>query len=421
MFPAAAGLVIRGGDSPFPEESVHASWVVVHIVPQLEQVVPTGKSRSAEPAAPIPGPQTICIVTLELPLPQVPPALAEGIQAQPVEPVHTVPAVEHRTGVRIYGLFQFGQVPFRVLGIRHPHGVPHIGPVLDGGRHIPQAAPIQVFTGKGSPAAVIGDQQQMPGPGDFLPPGKTGVINLDFPGSTIFRLFQVHLVPVDLAVQVCFHVEDPVAASESVSRQLLIRRIGRHVDHSPAVEGKMGDRTVPGHIPPGPVGQVQFQFTALSLHTRSPGKEGIPRIQHGTNRAPIAGQHVPLDGFPGAGGRQVDNTVRVLAEQGVLAPHNVGAACKDNGAGCFAFYTTAFRRNGGIVQQAGDSLGKAGNTHAVFPFYRNRSIFTNNRFPAFFTDNPCSFAAGYGNGGVISQTGDAIVKTVNAFAASQIF
>ena len=91
----------------------------------------------------IPGPDAgVILHILET---EVPHALSQTVNIQAVEGIAVISGFHERNGVFVHFLFQFRQVPLFVVGIGHPHYIMDILPVLDGGRHIPEAAFFQTL------------------------------------------------------------------------------------------------------------------------------------------------------------------------------------------------------------------------------------------------------------------------------------
>lgn len=304
----AAVIIVRRGDAPFAEEAVDALIVGGIIIANLDSVVFAVIVRTVDVSAIRPSPDTGGI-TLVLEKTQVAHALAQGVDGIAIQAVAVIDGAEERLRVGIDGLGQFGQVPFRILGVRHPHGVLHIAAVLDGGGHIPQAALINRLTAEGGILAIICNEQQMFRPGDFLPQQETFIVDLDQSLGTGGCTGHIHFIPIGFTVQVSLHPKDPVPAAVRTHIQPLVFRIVLHVHQAAVGVIQSGHLAAGRHIPAGPIGQSQLRIPAGN--SRFTTEQGISCIQiqldraffgrfqiakndlaaraHGGNRAAIAG------------------------------------------------------------------------------------------------------------------------------------
>ena len=135
--------VFRIGNIPFCEETVNALFIGGVVIAQLETVVPAFCPLSFIGAMEIPGPDAGVI--LHIPEAEISHALSQTVNIQAVEGIAVISGFHERYGVFVHFLFQFRQVPLFVVGISHAHHIMDILPVLDGGRHIPEAAFFQTL------------------------------------------------------------------------------------------------------------------------------------------------------------------------------------------------------------------------------------------------------------------------------------
>lgn len=135
--------VFRIGNGPLSEEPINALFIGGVVIAQLETVVPAVCALSFIGAMEIPGLDTGVI--LHIPEAEISHALSQAVNIQAVESIAVIGGFHERNSVFVHFLFQFREVPLFVVGIGHPHYIMDILPVLDGGRHIPEAAFFQTL------------------------------------------------------------------------------------------------------------------------------------------------------------------------------------------------------------------------------------------------------------------------------------
>ena len=270
MVLAAAVVIAWGSDAPFAEEAIDALIVGSIIVADLDGVVFAVVMRAVDVSTIRPGPDTGGI-TLVLEKTQVTHALAQGVDGIAIQTVAVINGAEERLRVRIDGFGQFGQVPFRIPGISHAHGIAYIAAVLDGGGHIPQAALVNRLTAEGGILAVIRNEEQMLCVRYFIARQETPIIDPDKTMRAFLSTIHVHLVTVGLAGKIRLHLEDAILAAVLVHVQPLVRRAVLHVYGAPVIQGQPRHLAAARHVPPGPICQSQFRAGRGGIH----GKSGI--------------------------------------------------------------------------------------------------------------------------------------------------